>query len=87
MWDEAVRIYLTPAQTVITRFPSGAGLAPWFMGPMIKNTEMSGTFVSADGKATRKVFMTLTPSGMGFAASRFSVEMDGRWYWNLDFEY
>ena len=86
MWDEAVRLYLTPAQSVITRFPDGAGLAPWYMGPMIKNTEMSGTFVSVDGTTTRKVFLTLTPAGMGFAASRFSVEMNGQWYWNLDWE-
>ena len=86
MWEEAVRLYLTPAQTVITRFPSGSGYAPWYMGPMIKNTELSGTFVSQDRRMTRKVFITLSPAGLGFAASRFSVEMNGQWYWNLDWE-
>jgi hypothetical protein len=86
-WEEAGRIYLPEGQTVITRIPDGAGEAPYLLGPMVRNAELSGTFTSEDGTLTRRVFLTLAPHGIGFASSRFAVEMDGQWLWNLDFEY
>lgn len=87
MWEEAVRIYLTPEQTVITEIPDGGGFAQWVMGPMVKNEEFAGTFVSADGTFSRKMLVTTSPQALGFAGSRFSAEIDGEWYFNLDWIY
>jgi len=87
MWEEAVRLYLPDEQTVLKKIPSGAGSKPWILGPMIVNVEHHGTYTSVDGKTKRTVFLTLSPTGIGFAMARFSVEIDGQWHWNLDFEY
>ena len=90
MWEEAVRIYLPADQTVIdtTSFPgSGVGFLPWVIGPMVKNEEFGGTYVTADGTKSHKMLITTSPQAMGFAASRFSVEIDGAWYFNIDWPY
>lgn len=87
MWDEVGTIFLPKDQTVITHIPDGAGNRNLIMGPMIKISDLPGTYVSTDGSRTARALFTLSPNGVGFAASRFSVELDGRWIWNMDWEY
>jgi hypothetical protein len=88
-WQDAVRVYAPPGQKAIAcpDPKKGAGKCPWLLGPMIKITDRAGTFRSEDGKLTRQVAVTLSPLGVGFAQSKFSVEIDGIWHWNLDWEY
>ena len=54
---------------------------------MVKNEEFGGTYVTADGTKSHKMLITTSPQAMGFAASRFSVEIDGAWYFNIDWPY
>jgi hypothetical protein len=88
-WQDAVRMYLPEGQKAVTCPDAGigAGACPWLVGPMIKITDRSGTFMSADGRLKRRVALTLSPLGLGFAQSKFSAEIDGVWHWNLDWEY
>lgn len=88
-WQDAVRIYLPPEQTAVPCPDAGvgAGACPWLVGPMIKITDRSGLFTSADGKLKRRTALTLSPLGLGFAQAKLSAEIDGAWHWNLDWEY
>lgn len=88
-WQDAVRVYLPEGATAMACPDAaiGAGICPWLIGPMIKITDRNGTYVSADGKLHRRAAVTLSPLGLGFAQSKFNVEIDNQWHWNLDWEY
>lgn len=86
-FEEVVRIYLPEGQLAVDRVADGGGMPPWILGPLTKIEEFSGVYKSADGTKTRQMFVTLNPQGLGFAATRFSVEIDGQWYFNLDWIY
>ncbi|MCX6125497.1 MAG: hypothetical protein NTV34_12235 [Proteobacteria bacterium] len=88
-WQDAVRIYVPDNQAAM-KCPDpnmGAGGCPWLVGPMIKIIDRAGTFVSKDKQLKRQVAVTLSPLGLGFAQAKFSAEIDGKWHWNLDWEY
>ena len=88
-WQDAVRVYVPDNQTAM-KCPDpnmGAGGCPWLVGPMIKIIDRAGVFFSKDKQLKRQVAVTLSPLGLGFAQAKFSVEIDGKWHWNLDWEY
>jgi hypothetical protein len=86
-WQDAVRIYLPPNQTVFNSIPAGAGSVPFLVGPMIKINEFSGEFVSSNGNVRHRMTFTASPMAVTVNGVTFSGDFFGRWVADLDFGY